>query len=59
MFDKLESPWNYIGMALTFPLLFQNHIWAFVWAAQDELAISVAKRIFLLFQDSRLSSPVG
>lgn len=48
MFGKLESPWNYIVMVLTFPLLFQKDLWKFAWGAQDELYIMLAKRVFLL-----------
>ncbi len=48
MFGKLESPWNYIAMVLTFPVLFQKDLWKFAWGAQDEFWIMLCKRIFLL-----------
>ena len=48
MIDKLEGPWKYVGLTLTFPLIFQGPFLEFAWGANDIIWITLAKRLFLL-----------
>lgn len=48
MLDKLEGPSKYIGLALTFPLLFQGPFLAFAWGATDEFWLMAVKRMVVL-----------
>ncbi|SMF32807.1 hypothetical protein [Pseudobacteriovorax antillogorgiicola] len=48
MLDKLEGPWKYVGLAVSFPLLFQEPFLSFAWGAQDPLWLLSIKRGLIL-----------
>lgn len=48
MLDKLEGPWKYVGLILTFPLAFQGKFLSFAWGAGDPTELLALKRLLLL-----------
>lgn len=48
MLDKVDGPWKYVGLILTFPLLFQGPFLEFAWGAGDATELLFIKRLALL-----------